>query len=929
MTMGVAGTAYSFPHDPKPSAIDEVGGWGDGNFKFTGFIGDWTNTLRALSRNNLRILEKMNVEFEPFTAGKAQDMKIWTTPSFAANKVAADKATWTHLKNNPGQAVPEEVGRSMYTTHTELINFVEALPKTNLTVEYAGEIPRGFPYIVLVFSMSKDRSPAGLQATKKPIVYVQGNIHGGEWSTGEGAIAFAHSLAHGKYDNLLKDVNIVMVPRVCADGAKYPIRTTADLMALQWTATPDRRDLNRDNLLLDLPVTRANKKLINAYVPHFSVDLHERGSASVQNLFGRTLDIDNGDVGMSGTTILDTPLELTRLRYEETEPVIAEVAQQHSITMGLYGEGACVYTHGSRNQFATAAQWLEDWTANGHTVVYNQGLWSADELPKLAPHAEAGYSGNMVRNAAYDADAPYYLRTDASFNTRSSRNINSLMGTVSQLFENKAGPTNVGNRGMWDRRVATGYICVLGTVTAAANKADWFVSHINAMRDRWIEKGKTVSSADMIPVLQLTPKPYYWNEGESKVGFKGHDLPYPTVDITGISEDVSIDDGVAMSSRYDTTKAMQYVGKDHPDAVVGTKGDAFKIVTDSSAPRANHTEQTAAMIKFTRNWLGYPLRERIRPYAYLVEGEYAEDLVTRMALNGIQIDRLAEDTEVEVEAWSYNQVPYVDNAQSGGGGWRNRDVRFFKKTKTFKKDDTFVIYLAQLGIHMIPMYLEPDAVYNAAACLMLPYMSLKLGGAGNQSLAPALKDMEMPVYRYMKEVNLPTYAMNVDLPLINRGGVPRFFQFPTQDETKALAEKLGKEEIRVYNFDIQVHARTDALVDGKFDMTLPTNEDTIGYMILKKDGTYVELPTQENKMLGWNVATIVVDEFGNVPFTVDVRTNGRPVVDDGSNRSLAQALPPADDLIGVQIIEVVKDKDGPTPPDPEDDDDDDSSSWSC
>ncbi len=216
-----------------------------------------------------------------------------------------------------------------------------------------------------------------------------------------------------------------------------------------------------------------------------------------------------------------------------------------------------------------------------------------------------------------------------------------------------------------------------------------------------------------------------------------------------------------------------------------------------------------------------------------------------------------------------------------------------------------MVYLAQLGVHLIPMYLEPDAVYNAAACVMLPYMSLALGGAGKGPLHPDLKDMKMPVYRYLKEVDLPTYNMDVDLPLINRGAVTRFFSFPTQEESADVLAKVNVSAGRVYTYDIQVHTRTDALVDGKFDMTLPTNEDTVGYMILNKDGSYEPL-IPKSSMLGYNVATVWVDEHGCAPFTINLDSEGNPIIGDGSNGTLALPLPPNDDLVGVQIVEVIK-----------------------
>jgi hypothetical protein len=57
-------------------------------------------------------------------------------------------------------------------------------------------------------------------------------------------------------------------------------------------------------------------------------------------------------------------------------------------------------------------------------------------------------------------------------------------------------------------------------------------------------------------------------------------------------------------------------------------------------------------------------------------------------------------------------------------------------------------------------------------------------------------------------------------------------------------------------------------------------------------------------MLGWDIATVVVADHGNVPYTVDLASNGRPLVDDGSNRTLALPIPTADDLVGVRIVEI-------------------------
>jgi len=272
---------FAFPHDPNPSSIpDEY------------FPGSWMNAFRSFSSNrqsaidSLRVMLYFDKEFkEAGGPGGTDDMKIWNTPSFATAKVNEDKNAQAWIIANPTgevldkdasglghmsgtvRGVPVSVGRSLFTTHDELVAFIEKLPRTNMSVEYLGEIPRGFPFPFLVFSTSSDRTPEGLVATGKPLVWVQGNIHGGEWSGGEAATAMAHDLATGRYDDLLAKINVIIVPRVCADGAKYPVRASSDLVALQWTPSPESRDLNRDNMLLDLQVTRAMRKMNMAYGP--------------------------------------------------------------------------------------------------------------------------------------------------------------------------------------------------------------------------------------------------------------------------------------------------------------------------------------------------------------------------------------------------------------------------------------------------------------------------------------------------------------------------------------------------------------------------------------------------------------------------------------------------------------------------------------
>jgi hypothetical protein len=307
-----------------------------------------------------------------------------------------------------------------------------------------------------------------------------------------------------------------------------------------------------------------------------------------------------------------------------------------------------------------------------------------------------------------------------------------------------------------------------------------------------------------------------------------------------------------------------------------------------------------------------------------------------MMLAGIEVKRLAQDVTIDVEGWHYNPRtptgasedlggPVVDTTDGASGGWRNRNATVYPvPNRTFKKD-TFVIYSAQRMNNLIPMYLEPDMPWNVGSVIFLTNMSAALGGPSNGWLSPLLNGKEMPAYRYLKEVNLPTYDVNHFHPFINRGAVARFYNYRTQDEVKQIAANCGKSDIKVYDYDIHVHTRTDALVNSRFDMLLPTSANNAGYLILRRDGTYEPL-VPKSKMLGWDIATVVIANHGVNPFTVDIDTvTGRPKVSTtGESRTIPVALRDFDDLIGVRIIEVFKGndilslfKDGKLPPNAE------------
>jgi Synergist-CTERM protein sorting domain-containing protein len=434
-----------------------------------------------------------------------------------------------------------------------------------------------------------------------------------------------------------------------------------------------------------------------------------------------------------------------------------------------------------------------------------------------------------------------------------------------------------------------------------------------------------------VPILTISALPVFWDtpldtggkfpgtsSGDGYVHYR--DYPYWVLDLghTGTFPTTeSVDNfsyGIGMQW-YDSTKALKKLATGETSNLPATTLENYPALRDYAWVRDGSGDGSRQPMKFDVTWQGWSLRERARPTAYIFEGPYAEEVASRMLIAGIDVKRLAKDTTVNVTGWHYAARPSVNFRDSGGTGWgaNNRQVNFFDIPNRQFKKDTFVVFLGQVMTNLIPMYMEPDLPFSAGNGIMLTYMSVALGGASSGSLAQELVGMEMPIYRYIGNVDaLETYDMDFFLPLINRGAVPRFFSFHTPEEVAGIEAIIREYNIKVFDYDIQVHARAGnrttapALKDGKFDMLLPSNSKNSKYMIQKKDGSYEALATQANKMLGWNAATIDVSRYGQAPFTVDLDVNGRPVVGDGSNRTLPRALPTWDDLIGVRIIEVME-----------------------
>ena len=137
---------------------------------------------------------------------------------------------------------------------------------------------REIPYVIasrpLVFT------PSEASRLRRPIVYVQGNIHAGEVEGKDALLALLRDLAFSSKPNALDSIVLIAVPIYNADGnerfapqsVNRPEQNGPAMVGVR--ANAQNLDLNRDYVKAEAPETRASLAMFNAWDPDVFVDLH-------------------------------------------------------------------------------------------------------------------------------------------------------------------------------------------------------------------------------------------------------------------------------------------------------------------------------------------------------------------------------------------------------------------------------------------------------------------------------------------------------------------------------------------------------------------------------------------------------------------------------------------------------------------------------
>ncbi|MFC0591117.1 M14 family metallocarboxypeptidase [Ottowia pentelensis] len=147
-----------------------------------------------------------------------------------------------------------------FTSHAQMMARLQALvgrPSVHLEIVGESGQSRALPLVLL--------ARGGRWQADKPTLMLVAHQHGNEPAPGEAILVLLERWSAPAYADLLRRVNVVVLPRANPDGAALFKRATAvgDI------------DMNRDHLLLRTPEARAVARVAARYRPQVVLDMHE------------------------------------------------------------------------------------------------------------------------------------------------------------------------------------------------------------------------------------------------------------------------------------------------------------------------------------------------------------------------------------------------------------------------------------------------------------------------------------------------------------------------------------------------------------------------------------------------------------------------------------------------------------------------------
>jgi len=177
--------------------------------------------------------------------------------------------------------VPERTAYARTSTHAEVLQSIDNLLRgsdlvhreTMLVTRDGRDVP------LLIVSDPPISTPAEAQSSGKPVIYIQGNIHGGEVEGKEAILILLRDILHGDKAHLLANQILALAPIYNADGNDQLSENSRPNQELSPVQTGERfshgYDLNRDGMAAETPETRGLlRNVLQRWDPQLFVDMH-------------------------------------------------------------------------------------------------------------------------------------------------------------------------------------------------------------------------------------------------------------------------------------------------------------------------------------------------------------------------------------------------------------------------------------------------------------------------------------------------------------------------------------------------------------------------------------------------------------------------------------------------------------------------------
>jgi hypothetical protein len=168
------------------------------------------------------------------------------------------------------------------STYSDVVQFLDSLRTLGAKIHIGsiGKTKEGRDIPFVVASRPLVTTPTEAKQLRRPIVYVQANIHAGEVEGKEALQAILRDLLFDDHKNVLDSIILIAVPIYNADGnerfaAQERNRTEQNGPVLVGTrANAQGLDLNRDYVKAEAPETVASLAMFREWDPDVFVDLH-------------------------------------------------------------------------------------------------------------------------------------------------------------------------------------------------------------------------------------------------------------------------------------------------------------------------------------------------------------------------------------------------------------------------------------------------------------------------------------------------------------------------------------------------------------------------------------------------------------------------------------------------------------------------------